>query len=290
MLTGLSNEQIVLMLKTNTMWCKRACKEILRRKDDFIPLLLEILDSAADDYELAVGDNNNHHIPAALLLSQMQEPQAYPRLVQLIDCDEDDVDYLWGDMLTEYYPWMLRDTFNGDASLLPKLIEDRSVSAWARAMALKAWGMHYFDGRIGREEIVGFFRRLIHEVYTGKPDMHDETVLSYMADITREQQLEELIPDIKTVYARDGIDEMLCGNYDKYIADFSNPLYTVENLHIDNAVQKLKEWPWFEERKSSDDDEYDYDYDEAGLTKTGRNEPCPCGSGKKYKNCCLESE
>jgi len=21
--------------------------------------------------------------------------------------------------------------------------------------------------------------------------------------------------------------------------------------------------------------------------KTGRNEPCPCGSGKKYKKCCL---
>ena len=20
--------------------------------------------------------------------------------------------------------------------------------------------------------------------------------------------------------------------------------------------------------------------------KTGRNDPCPCGSGKKYKNCC----
>ena len=22
--------------------------------------------------------------------------------------------------------------------------------------------------------------------------------------------------------------------------------------------------------------------------KVGRNEPCPCGSGKKYKNCCLQ--
>jgi uncharacterized protein len=22
--------------------------------------------------------------------------------------------------------------------------------------------------------------------------------------------------------------------------------------------------------------------------KIGRNEPCPCGSGKKYKKCCLE--
>ena len=23
--------------------------------------------------------------------------------------------------------------------------------------------------------------------------------------------------------------------------------------------------------------------------KVGRNDPCPCGSGKKYKKCCLES-
>jgi uncharacterized protein YecA (UPF0149 family) len=22
------------------------------------------------------------------------------------------------------------------------------------------------------------------------------------------------------------------------------------------------------------------------LTKTGRNDPCPCGSGQKYKRCC----
>jgi tetratricopeptide (TPR) repeat protein len=24
------------------------------------------------------------------------------------------------------------------------------------------------------------------------------------------------------------------------------------------------------------------------MIKTGRNDPCPCGSGKKYKRCCLE--
>ncbi len=26
------------------------------------------------------------------------------------------------------------------------------------------------------------------------------------------------------------------------------------------------------------------------MTKTGRNDPCPCGSGKKYKKCCLHPE
>lgn len=28
----------------------------------------------------------------------------------------------------------------------------------------------------------------------------------------------------------------------------------------------------------------------APAVKTGRNEPCPCGSGKKYKKCCLDSD
>ncbi len=26
------------------------------------------------------------------------------------------------------------------------------------------------------------------------------------------------------------------------------------------------------------------------MAKTGRNDPCPCGSGKKYKRCCLEKD
>ncbi|MDO5674980.1 MAG: SEC-C metal-binding domain-containing protein [bacterium] len=26
------------------------------------------------------------------------------------------------------------------------------------------------------------------------------------------------------------------------------------------------------------------------MTKIGRNQPCPCGSGKKYKHCCLRAE
>ena len=26
------------------------------------------------------------------------------------------------------------------------------------------------------------------------------------------------------------------------------------------------------------------------MTKVGRNEPCPCGSGKKYKRCCLDKD
>ena len=26
------------------------------------------------------------------------------------------------------------------------------------------------------------------------------------------------------------------------------------------------------------------------MAKAGRNDPCPCGSGRKYKRCCLEKD
>jgi len=26
------------------------------------------------------------------------------------------------------------------------------------------------------------------------------------------------------------------------------------------------------------------------MAKIGRNDPCPCGSGKKYKRCCLDTQ
>ncbi len=26
------------------------------------------------------------------------------------------------------------------------------------------------------------------------------------------------------------------------------------------------------------------------MSKVGRNDPCPCGSGKKYKKCCMEKD
>jgi uncharacterized protein YecA (UPF0149 family) len=59
------------------------------------------------------------------------------------------------------------------------------------------------------------------------------------------------------------------------------------------------------EQPRPDDDEDDHvhgascDHDHDGhhhhppprrVVKIGRNEPCPCGSGRKYKKCCIGAE
>jgi len=292
MLTGFSDEKVVSLLETHSLWGKRACREILRRKSDFIPLLVSVLEEAANSPFLFMDGERDSHIPAAFLLAQMRVTEAYPHLVSLLSHSEEMHDLLWGDIITDQYTWLLRDTFNGEAFLLPKLIEDRSVGPWARAMAVRAWGMHYSDGYLSREEITGGFRHLIHNVYTGKPDNEDEVVLTYIADSIREHQLEELIDDVKTVYARNGVDTGICGDCNEYVNDFRNPLHRSENLHIDDAIKELEKWEWFKEeeyKRTTDDNEYDDEDEEESRKKykIGRNEPCPCGSGKKYKTCCL---
>ena len=293
MLKGFSDKKIVSLLSVHSIWGKRACREIIRRKNDFIPLLIGILDQTIDNIDIAF-DNSHQHIPAALLLAQMREPYAYSRLVKLMDYDDENIEFLWEEFITEHYVKMLRDTYNGDSSLLHGVIEKRSVDPFSRSTAVYALGMHYFDGHISREKIAGYFRRLIHEVYTGKLNDDDEIVLSSVVDCIREQQLEELIEDAKTVYARNSIDKFLCGDYEEYTTKFSDPLYRAKDQHIDDAIQLLQQWRWFEEEtspeKSAASDFYGYgdNGDEPSWKiDIGRNEPCPCGSGKKYKNCCL---
>lgn len=48
-----------------------------------------------------------------------------------------------------------------------------------------------------------------------------------------------------------------------------------ESTYIEN-LEKLPEKPWCEEDSETI----------VKKEKIGRNEPCPCGSGKKYKKCC----
>lgn len=68
----------------------------------------------------------------------------------------------------------------------------------------------------------------------------------------------------------------------------------------DEIEERQERWRREEEEDEDDEEEEELEYleeDESLLDlftpeqkKTGRNEPCPCGSGKKYKKCCLNKE
>jgi len=75
---------------------------------------------------------------------------------------------------------------------------------------------------------------------------------------------------------------------------------------IDDAIKTLELWACFTENSKEDKEDYSdlefypQRFEDSNPSdylpkipiqnkspKVGRNEPCPCGSGKKYKKCCL---
>ncbi len=76
---------------------------------------------------------------------------------------------------------------------------------------------------------------------------------------------------------------------------FDNPWKFYEP---DAIAKRQQRWQEEDAKEKLRDDYGDEDYEDLGYQepyvrpepKIGRNDPCPCGSGKKYKKCCLAKE
>ena len=66
---------------------------------------------------------------------------------------------------------------------------------------------------------------------------------------------------------------------------------------IFQIYEGIKSWSGYIEQGDIDDEMDDYSIKEPKKVqpvvkpkKIGRNDPCPCGSGKKYKKCCMNKD
>ena len=97
-------------------------------------------------------------------------------------------------------------------------------------------------------------------------------------------------------FDRQSIEQAYAGQtYPPQWERFDNPWKFYEPDAITKRQVRWQEEAAKEERQDTygDSGYPDWDYQEPYVRpepKTGRNDPCPCGSGKKYKKCCLAKE
>ena len=91
------------------------------------------------------------------------------------------------------------------------------------------------------------------------------------------------------------------GNTEGFIGDALECLSIIHNVSIPELPDIYKKREEEEKRRKRESEEFEEIFQDIGniknrgniipfkreVPKTGRNEPCPCGSGKKYKKCCL---
>ena len=229
------------------------------------------------------------------LLAAWRERLAHPLLLGFLRLPGDQCVDLSGDIVTEDMNRMLAQTAGGDPRGIVALAGDSAANQWARLAAIKALSLLTAWGELPRATLVAHYRELM--AAAGPPrDLSDPgPVLAEFVCCALDLQLVELRDELLALMDRGWVDETIVGRRDDVVADFERPPVRPPDLPIDDVVEAVCWWGCFErEPRPTVEPLLTRPPQHAGETprpyrappKVGRNEPCPCGSGKKYKKCC----
>ncbi|HKQ79816.1 MAG TPA: DUF1186 domain-containing protein [Blastocatellia bacterium] len=314
----LSVEDIMkVLMRDEGNFPRRALLQAVAMKDEITPHLLKALERALDDPEDVLDSGDDSFIYAMFLLAQFREKRAYPLIIKLASQSPELVEDLIGDVPTEDLANILASVSLGDTSLIVELAANKEAEAFARAAAIRTWLSLVVAGEKSREEAMGYFKSLF------EGGLKDKNVLVWteLVDAANDLHPEEVYDHIKNAYS-DGlvdedfvelewVDERMTLAKNEVLADLADWSHLVEDVTIemDSWFQNREyghEWDededWYDE-EDWDDEEDEEDWDRHRLSalngnnfttldpykapeKIGQNDPCPCGSGKKYKKCC----
>jgi hypothetical protein len=297
-------EEIINKLRYfNKNFPREALIDAVNMKEEITETLLEELDKIIVSPEIAT-ENQDYmlHIYSIYLLAQFRDKRAFKRIVDLISFAPDDVESLLGDVITERLSSILYSTFDGNLNLLQAIIENPLLNIYARGAALDVYGKLYSDEVVNKEECIDYLRELIYGNYY---DINSD-IATDIQGVVIEKHIFEMIDDVQFLYDQNRIYTTMFGKYDDFIDFIYSYEYERERVrYIDDIIKEMYWWSCFEQtrdekrktRTKMEKLEETIDIEEKLIKhaiekpkKLGRNDPCPCGSGKKYKKCCLGKE
>lgn len=265
-----------------------AIQAALSRKDEMIPLLLRVLGDAV--FAVATEDDTMAPLFALYILSQFREQKAFPLIIELARLPEERLDYMIGDALTEALPQFIGSTYDGNLEIIKALIEDPQACIWSRSAALRSLLILFKTGILEREFILNYLKNLFHH----PSFIEDEDATATLIGVACDLYPDEIYTEIKEAYEKDRVNTTWIG-----IRDVDRTLQLgkeealrrdiYENSHFDVITDVIKKTSWWAYAKESEEKNL-FNVSttfKREAPKVGRNDPCFCGSGKKYKKCCL---
>ncbi|WP_176448093.1 DUF1186 domain-containing protein [Lentibacillus sp. CBA3610] len=287
---------------------KKELESIIEQKETYIPELLSVAEEVRANPEkyMDMGKNGYMgHIYAFFMLAQFRVKPFYPVFNDLLRLPKDDLNLLMGDFLTEYSGRAMASLYEKpeDIGLLKELIEDETAYEFARGQAMRALVILVLNGKLKRDEVLEYFRSLLKRAVHQPVDPYVVTEIICCAS---DLYPDELYEDIKQVYdlnlvitgiiTLNDIDRDLANDKEIYL---ENQRRLPNSQLIESTVDEMQNWAsFYKDRKAEKKRKGNMSKNKTKLkfpstnqpfvneNKTGRNDPCPCGSGKKYKKCC----
>ena len=245
------------------------------------------------------------------LFGEKAETTAFVPLCRMLH-DAEATELAIGDSVTETLRPILISTFDGDVAALRAVIEDPDADEYAREGALLV--MAYLT-RVGRIPEADTHAYLLYLLTNMLPQGQCHVWVGWTFCVAG-LGFVDLVPHVKRLFEREFIDDMFM-KYHHFEADLKLTLDDpagmagLKQYHLEpfsSAIDELSSWYGFSEKRVLD--EKARAEREAALARqqpstgrarqqplaggarnpfrdVGRNDPCPCGSGRKFKKCCL---
>jgi hypothetical protein len=237
------------------------------------------------------------------LLGSWREKSAYRLLVRLLRCPRDDVESILGDAITETSARVIAAVFDGDPQPLYETVLDTETDEFVRSAMCDTLAIVTLQNQLPRLEAAHFLNSCFTDI---KPEL-DCYVWDGWQDAVAALGLAELRPLVKQAFERGSVDPTWL-SFEDFDEDLNAalecpeaPLWFVERFPpLDDVVEEFSSWPSFKEGERERENLaagahrslWDGFHDGPAINPfkdVGRNDPCPCRSGKKFKKCCLDA-
>ncbi|MEH6825380.1 MAG: DUF1186 domain-containing protein [Motiliproteus sp.] len=272
-----------------------------RWRRELTPLfLVELERAAANPEQLAACDNYMLHLYAIYFLAQWREPAAFPLLIEFFSGDSELCYAMVGDLITEDLGSILASVFNGDIGALDTLVRNPKIDCFVRSSVIQTLVVLYVEEVYSREQLVEQYSKWL--IYFLQATPCDQFTLGSLIRNICELSLFELRPLVEKAFSLGRVDLSII-KLDQTKASLAKNASVQQDI-LDNrynhftsdVATQMSNWACFREDEFGANDAdalTDFALDWPAVQpvhvepKIGRNEPCPCGSGKKFKKCCL---
>ncbi len=293
---------------------EKALRAAQRRRDEITPRLIELLQQATQEVRDGNIPNRNGHLFALYLLTEFRAKEAFPAILEAVSLPGEGPFDLFGDAITEDLPRIFAELAVDSLQVVDQLIENRNINEYVRWEAARAYLHWVRDGRLSRDQAV---ERLSEHLRNALARRDDVAVITGLVSQLDDFSPREALQEIEEAFEEGLVDRFMLDLKDikQSISDgesrIRRALEQCRPTGIRDTVEELRSWASYREDEPStgrapqtsrtvmmpEDDEWDADpVDESPWEpsttirntspKVGRNDPCPCGSGKKYKKCC----
>jgi hypothetical protein len=279
---------------------RQAVEEALRRQEEITPHLLSALEEAA----VHADTQEEEDLPflpiyALYMLAQFREKRAYPLVIKLCKLPGQGLYDLIGDTVTEGLPSVIASVYDGEMAPLASIIEDSTLDEYVRSAPLRTLSILTREGILPRADVIAYQK----ELFRGKLERDESHVWNALASEAVDIYAKELADDIRNAYENGfvwpgfmsfrEVEEIFSRPQDVALARAGR----YQRGLIDDVVAEMHWWACFEPRSrprsktkrkkpSVPSGRHNSGAVARSEPKVGRNDPCPCGGGKKYKKCC----